>query len=622
MENGVCMFRKKGAYDGCLTDRMGIVMPPAAVAVTLDSRIMKKEMESVWGVDSAGALTKARNLLQATINDGYQTFRRIIACTALVPASLEDIRNLVYFIAARAIQKSASFTFGTVTLYDPEKKIAGFLDSCPRSCRHQLSPIRVGSVPARDGMKMISLTDLPFGADTLLYTGESGRTRLAVHSRGPSRLNVFMRLMKNRSGRAAGRMDNELILDMDELNGTGNIKERIRDGQARDLVLYLCSLNGAGGSGYKHVKRLMTATAAIFSTLDNEGETDRAFKKYQSLDKAVAGLSEKQKNRLKQELTSTGIQDLANELLTHLTGMLPDVPGYPLSSRQERHMIQLMADARETLNFLTIASGGMPRIDAVFTGSRAEGLIPTVSHLSGSLTPAKSQERLCAYISGISITERSALHLKRIIPGKGMIIGTGARKLFPSILPEIDQKRVNEMAGKMVSNLIDTPGAVNPEQLCGVFGIPDAFMNQFYRHPVWVDRICCGGPGKDVEEELIRFMGAAGGPEEAVTLSRLMSRPAYHIPEAVIFSDSRQSGQALQSARRLAANQSGGDIPHAETRCVTLSRNRGAVIDLKFSLGPADGIVYCTELVVCLNHLGRDVQIDDMTCVMTFTSND
>jgi hypothetical protein len=119
-----------------------------------------------------------------------------------------------------------------------------------------------------------------------------------------AQLTSFKNELKARYDHTEHRIGNEIVLDEDELDGTGNAKEQNRDGQARSLVSQLMGIKDPAGLAGDTVKSLLTTMYALGATIDGEGKDDRVVQKGSSLGRAMTGLNLEQKLHLKEIMTS------------------------------------------------------------------------------------------------------------------------------------------------------------------------------------------------------------------------------------------------------------------------------------------------------------------------------
>ncbi|MBI9089833.1 MAG: hypothetical protein JEZ12_11505 [Desulfobacterium sp.] len=750
-----------------LAKQIGITVPPASRAVSLDSRMIAKEIQSLPKSQRQAAMAQAGKTLQQRVNNGFKVHQQIQAGTANTPASSTDIRDFMTFLTAKASQKTAAFANGAFNLPDPGNKIRDFLDSSTEVYQRSSTHIEGFSDHGGCGHRGIDLK-LPHGMGTLMYGGmedgvmgtqgdriflkmESHGCRIStlsenqVDTQGPqSRPKRFMsdilsavkhgwgaiktllglqntkgtrkeRLDKgveksfkalvekartsgtpgladaldlnNPAGKRTGhgvrtmmkninvlldlenqpekakailgletlpqdlrteleafkgelesrydhvehRIGNEVVFDTEELTGAGNAKDKMREGQARSLVSQLTTIKDAESVTTDDLKGLVTTMYALGSTIDGEGKDDRAAQKDAAITKAITGLSTGQKAHLNEILTSPKVQDLANEFLDRSMGAEFELPGHSLGHQQELNVRGLMADAMETLTFMTQEVGGQPRLDGEYAQSQVEDLTDTIFDITDAMTEPKSQEQIQEYLSGVKIENRSALQLQTAAGKGNMVVGTSAKALFPSGPPRVNSKDLNAKTKEQVKDLLNNPPATATEGLANRLGISDNFMNDFARSGVVVNGTRIGSlpsnpPQEHLDQALQTFVDALGGPEQAVTASKLLFQAGEAVVMTTHFENTGETGQALGQAmlqvQQQTAHLIGTSLPTGSERSITVDDDGSATLSLRHNMGAMDQVTYNAELGIKLSSLSGDVQVEMVQTAMVFTSND
>ncbi len=447
-----------------------------------------------------------------------------------------------------------------------------------------------------------------------------------------AQLTSFKNELEARYDNIPYRIGNEVVFNEDELDGTGNAKEQNRDGQARSLVTQLMGVKDATALTPDTIKGLLTTMYALASTLDGEGKDDRGVQKSSSIEKAITGLNPEHKTHLREILTSDRVQDLANELQDRSMGMRLKMPGHNLSHEQGLHVRGLMADAMETIMLMTRETGAEPRMDGEYSQSQVDGLTDTIFDLAEGLAQPKAQEDIHGYLAKTRIENRSGLELQHLA-GKGTrVMGTSASAMFPDGPPAVDQSLVNAGARERVEDILSHPRPAAEEGLAKDLGISRDFMEDFKRGGVVVNGTRIGAIGSNVSQETIdqelqRFVDALGGPDQAVTASKLVFQATDNVTREAHFMDTDPAtGMALSEGtlkvQMQVADQVGVIIPTGSSRSITVGDDGSAVISLKHSMGGMDQVTCNSELGIKLSSLTGDVRVDDVQVAMIFTSND
>lgn len=447
-----------------------------------------------------------------------------------------------------------------------------------------------------------------------------------------AQLTSFKNELKARYDHTEHRIGNEIVLDEDELDGTGNAKEQNRDGQARSLVSQLMGIKDPADLTGDTVKSLLTTMYALGSTIDGEGKDDRVAQKGSSLDRATTGLNPEQKAHLKDIMASDKMQDLINELLDRSMGTKLEMPGLTLTKQQELNVRGLMSDAAESLMFVTKETGMEPRVDAEYSQSQVAELSDTIFDITESLAEPMTMEQIHGHISSVGLNDRSALNLQVLAGDGNMVVGTSAGAIFPDGPPTVDQSRVNAGARTRVEDILSHPRPAAEEGLAKDLGISRDFMEDFKRGGVVVNGTRIGATGSNVSQETIdqelqRFVDALGGPDQAVTASKLVFQATDNVTREAYFMDTDQAtGMALSEGtlkvQMQVADQVGVAIPTGSSRSITVRDDGSAVISLKHNMGSMDQVTSNSEVGIKLSALTGDVRVEDVRVAMIFTSND
>lgn len=155
---------------GGLPRHLEVTVPPSSRKVSLDSRILAKEIQGLPKGQRAGAMARAGQTLQERITKGFDTYQKILDGKAETPAKLSDIRDFMTFLTAKAGQKTSYFEEGAFNLPDPGNKIRKFLDSCTDVYQRNSTHIDGFADHKGCGHRGIDM-GLPNGMGTLLYGG-------------------------------------------------------------------------------------------------------------------------------------------------------------------------------------------------------------------------------------------------------------------------------------------------------------------------------------------------------------------------------------------------------------------------------------------------------------------
>jgi hypothetical protein len=459
-----------------------------------------------------------------------------------------------------------------------------------------------------------------------------------------AQITAFKNELKARYDHTEHRIGNEVVLDDDELDGTGNAKEQNRDGQARSLVSQLMGIKDPAGLTGDTIKSLLTTTYALASTLDDKAKETRDEQKRSAFQKAVTGLNIEQRTLLRDILTSDKVQDLSNELMERSMDMRLDMPGLNLTDQQGAGVKGLMADAAESLIYMTQEIGEEARIDGEYSQSQVTGLTDTLFELAEGLAGPKAQEQIhladaalfstfIGHISSKDIDDRSALGLQALAGDGKMVVGTSARAMFPDGPPSVDQGLMNAAAKTEVEDILAKPPPTARAGLAKGIGISEDFMKDFNRECVLVNGTKFGASTPHVGQEIIdqelqRFVDALGGPEQALTVSKLLFQATHSVPNTAYFfkTDEATSTALIEGMNKVNMQMRGPDDGHAiltgSSRSITIGDDGSAVMSFKHNLGNLDQVMYGSEVGIRLSALTGDVQVEDVQVVMIFTSND
>lgn len=211
-------------------------------------------------------------------------------------------------------------------------------------------------------------------------------------------------------------------------------------------------------------------------------------------------------------------------------------------------------------------------------------------------------------------------------------MGTSAMAMFPEGPPTVDQGRVNAGAKTRVEDILAHPRPTAQEGLARNLGISRDFMEDFKRNGVVVNGTKIGATGSSVsqeriDQELQRFVDALGGPDQAVTASKLLFQVTDSVAREAHFQDTDQAtGMALTEGmlkvQMQVADQVGVVIPTGSSRSITVNDDGSAIISLKHNMGAMDQVTYNSEVGIKLTALTGNVRVDDVQVAMIFTSND
>lgn len=150
---------------------VGVVVPPGNRSVQLDGKMMEAEIKSLPRGRRREAVGNMPRVLQERVKSGYDLYQAVRAGTAPRPATMENIRDLMTFLTAKAGEKSSSFSEGAFSIEDPGHRLRDFLDSSTEMYQRPSSHIpgfRDAVGGAHRGIDMDGVS-LPFGKATLLY---------------------------------------------------------------------------------------------------------------------------------------------------------------------------------------------------------------------------------------------------------------------------------------------------------------------------------------------------------------------------------------------------------------------------------------------------------------------
>ncbi|MEJ5301214.1 MAG: hypothetical protein WHS38_09525 [Thermodesulforhabdaceae bacterium] len=169
----------------------GAVIPPSKRFIEIDFRMVEQELKDIPRSRRAEATRNMPLIIQDRINKGYELWKGIQEGTIHRNATPEDVRNLMTFLMAKAMEKGPGFSEGAFSIEDPEHKLKNFLTSCPDS---RISSHITEFQQASEGghFRRIDLP-LPYGNRTLLFgemTGLGDRLFLKMET-GGSRLFNF-----------------------------------------------------------------------------------------------------------------------------------------------------------------------------------------------------------------------------------------------------------------------------------------------------------------------------------------------------------------------------------------------------------------------------------------------
>jgi hypothetical protein len=241
--------------------------------------------------------------------------------------------------------------------------------------------------------------------------------------------------------------------------------------------------------------------------------------------------------------------------------------------------------------------------------------------------------RIHHQISGQNIDDRSALETRALAGDRNMVVGTSASDMFPGLLPSVDQESLNAGAKVKVEDFLANPPLTARAGLAKEIGISEDFMKDFNRGGVMVNGTKFGASTTNVSQEIIdqelqRFVDALGGPEQALTASKLLFQATDSISNTSHFMDTDEAtGMALlEGFNKVNMQRKGPDdgvaVLTGSSRSITIGADKSAVLSFKHNMGDLDQVMYSSEVGIKLSSLTGDVQVEDVQVAMIFTSND
>jgi hypothetical protein len=184
-----------------------------------------------------------------------------------------------------------------------------------------------------------------------------------------------------------------------------------------------------------------------------------------------------------------------------------------------------------------------------------------------------------------------------------------------------------------VEDILAKPPPTARAGLAKGIGISEDFMKDFNRECVLVNGTKFGASTPHVGQEIIdqelqRFVDALGGPEQALTVSKLLFQATHSVPNTAYFfkTDEATSTALIEGMNKVNMQMRGPDDGHAiltgSSRSITIGDDGSAVMSFKHNLGNLDQVMYGSEVGIRLSALTGDVQVEDVQVVMIFTSND
>jgi len=143
-------------------------MPGTQRSVQIDGRMMEAELRALPRSQREQMLREMPRILQERINHGFEIYSGVQNGTIHGPARPEDIRDLMTFLTAKAMERGDGFSEGAFNIEDPGHRLKHFLDSCPEGYNRASSHIDGFQAGQGGGHRGIDL-GLPYGKHTLLY---------------------------------------------------------------------------------------------------------------------------------------------------------------------------------------------------------------------------------------------------------------------------------------------------------------------------------------------------------------------------------------------------------------------------------------------------------------------
>ncbi|MEJ5301211.1 MAG: hypothetical protein WHS38_09510 [Thermodesulforhabdaceae bacterium] len=152
---------------------LAAMIPPSERSIEIDFRMVEQELKDIPRSRRAEATRNMPLIIQDRINKGYELWKGIQEGTIHRNATPEDVRNLMTFLMAKAMEKGPGFSEGAFSIEDPEHKLKNFLTSCPEVYHRRSSHITEFQQASGGGHFGIDLP-LPYGNRTLLFGEMTG----------------------------------------------------------------------------------------------------------------------------------------------------------------------------------------------------------------------------------------------------------------------------------------------------------------------------------------------------------------------------------------------------------------------------------------------------------------
>jgi|YelNatPaOPRAMG01_1025707.scaffolds.fasta_scaffold19906_2 hypothetical protein len=151
----------------------GTIIPPSQRSAEIDARMVEHEIKQLPRSRRREAAREMPLIIQQRINRGFEILRHIQSGTISTPASPDDVRDLMTFLMAKAMEKGDGFSEGAFSIEDPDQRLKNFLTSCPGVYHRRSSHIKDFQNSPQGGHFGIDL-HLPYGNRTLLFGEMAG----------------------------------------------------------------------------------------------------------------------------------------------------------------------------------------------------------------------------------------------------------------------------------------------------------------------------------------------------------------------------------------------------------------------------------------------------------------